>query len=430
MFILKTVAGLLTFTMLDAVMWVLYAIVLYISFFLLITLFDEGSIRPELKDLEEIPTLSLIIPAYNEEDTIAMTIDSALDIDYPRDKYDIIVVNDGSTDSTLEKAKKFEDNENVTIIDKENGGKGSALNAGVRESDADVVACVDADSILKEDSLKHMVAEMGDEYAGVASAMKVHEPGNMLQKLQWVEYIVGIFTRNIMGLMNAIHVTPGPLSVYRRDKLIEVGMFDEDSLVEDQEICFRLQEEHYKIGHSSRAEVYTVAPSTWEEFKAQRYRWYRGSLETAIQYKHMLFNRDYGDLGFFAIPGKLAQTFLSLIVLFITAYMFGKPIIEFLLEFAKIGFYVFDFDPVTISSLIDQVYWTLISIRFTSFFFIAALFTTSVTMAWFASKHTEENILEYGLLPLLLYLMFFVFINGYLWLRVIISMLKGAERTW
>ncbi|WEL23346.1 glycosyltransferase [Candidatus Nanohalovita haloferacivicina] len=416
--------------MLDPVMWMLYGIVLFITFFLLITLFDEGSIKPGVKDLEDLPTLSLIIPAFNEEETIAMTIDSALDINYPRDKYDIIVVNDGSTDSTLEEAKKFEDNENVTIIDKENGGKGSALNAGVEASDAEVVACVDADSILQEDSLKHMVAEKGDKYAGVASAMKVYEPENLLQKLQWVEYIVGIFTRNIMGIMNAIHVTPGPLSVYDREKIIEVGMFDEDSLVEDQEICFRLQDKHYKIGHASHAEVYTVAPSTWEGFKAQRYRWYRGSLETALQYKYMIFNREYGDLGMFAVPAKLAQTFLSLVVLFITAYMFGRPLVEFFLEFAQIGFYVFQFEPFTVSSLINDIYWNIISIRYTTFFFIAALFGTSITMAYMASQHTKENLMKHGLIPVIAYLAFFVFINGYLWLRVIISMILGAERKW
>lgn len=416
--------------MLDPLMWMLYAIVLFITFFLLITLFDEGSIEPRVKDLEELPTLSLIIPAFNEEDTIARTIDSALDINYPREKYDLIVVNDGSTDSTLAEAKKFEENENVTIIDKENGGKGSALNAGVRESDSEVVACVDADSILQEDSLKHMVAEKGDKYAGVASAMKVYKPDNYLQKLQWVEYIVGIFTRNIMGLMNAIHVTPGPLSVYDREKIIEVGMFDEDSLVEDQEICFRLQDMHHKIGHASHAEVYTVAPSTWKEFRAQRYRWYRGSLETALQYRYMIFNREYGDLGMFAVPAKLAQTFLSLVVLFITAYMFGRPLVEFIIEFAQIGLYVFEFEPFTVSSIINDIYWNIISIRYTTFFFIAALFGTSVTMAYMASKHTKENLLKHGIIPVVAYLAFFVFINGYLWLRVIISMLKGAERTW
>ncbi|MFB6192629.1 MAG: glycosyltransferase family 2 protein [Candidatus Nanohaloarchaea archaeon] len=417
--------------MLDPVMWVLYSIVLFISLFLLITWFDEEErIRPVTETREELPSISLIIPAYNEEETIAMTIDSALDIDYPRDKYDIIVVNDGSTDSTLEEARKFKENENVTIIDKENGGKGSALNAGVRESDSELVACVDADSILKEDSLKHMVSEIGDEYAGVASAMKVYKPQNLLQKLQWVEYIVGIFTRNIMGLMNAIHVTPGPLSVYRREKLLKVGLFDEDSLVEDQEICFRLQENHEKIGHATPAEVYTVAPSTWAEFKNQRYRWYRGSLETAIQYKNMIFNREYGDFGMFALPGKLAQTFLSLVVLFVTVYMLGQPIFEFLVEFSKIGLQIFSLDPLTPAMVIDKIYWSLISIRFTSFFFIAAMFGTSVVMALMASRHTEENLLKHGILPVLLYLFFFVFINGVIWLRVIIRMIMSTERTW
>lgn len=416
--------------MLDPAMWILYGIVLYISFFLIITLLDEGRIKPEAQILEELPTLSLIVPAYNEEETIEMTIESALEVDYPKEKYDIIVVNDGSTDQTLEKVCKFEDNSQITIIDKENGGKGSALNEGVRESDSEAVACVDADSRLEEDSLKHMVSEMGDEYEGVASAMKVYQPRNMLQKLQWVEYIVGIFTRNIMGLLNAIHVTPGPLSVYKRDKLEEVGLFDEESLVEDQEICFRLQEEQYRIGHSSHAEVYTVAPSTLEGFKNQRYRWYRGSLETILQYKHMMFNREYGDLGIFAIPSKLAQTVLSLFVLFITVYLLGTPLTEFAVQFSQLGLDYFNSAPLTISSILSSIYWSLISMRFVTLFFVAALFGMSAIMAYMASTHTDENLLEQGIIPVLAYLGFFVFINGVLWLIVIIKMLVGSERTW
>lgn len=416
--------------MLDPVMWALYSIVLYISFFLMITLLDRGRIKPETKSLEELPTLSLIIPAYNEEDTIEMTIQSAFDINYPEEKYEIIVVNDGSMDKTLEKIRKYEEDSRITIIDKENGGKGSALNAGVRESDSEVVACVDADSRLEEDSLKHMVSEMGDEYQGVASAMKVYQPDNLLQKLQWVEYVVGIFTRNIMGLMNAIHVTPGPLSVYRREKLEEVGLFDESSLVEDQEICFRLQEQQYRIGHSSHAEVYTVAPSTLKGFKNQRYRWYRGSLETIIQYRDMMFNRDYGDLGMFAIPSKLAQTVLSLFVLFLTVYLLGVPALDFLVQFSQLGLAYFNSAPLSLSALFSSVYWAVISMRYVTLFFIAALFGMSALMAYMASVHTEENLFKHGVIPVLAYLGFFVFINGVLWLIVIIKMLMGSERTW
>lgn len=412
-------------------MWALYGVVLYISFFLIITLLDEGRIKPEPCSIDEYPSLSLIIPAYNEESTIQMTIESALQVDYPREKYEIIVVNDGSTDSTLEKAREYEDNPLVEIIDKENGGKGSALNKGVKESNSEVVACVDADSRLEEKSLKHMVSEMGDRYQGVASAMKVRKPQNLLQKLQWVEYIVGIFTRNIMGLMNAIHVTPGPLSVYKRKKLEEVGLFDENSLVEDQEICFRLQKQHYRIGHSSHAEVHTVAPSTLSGFKDQRYRWYRGSLETILQYRDMLFNREYGDLGLFAIPSKLAQTVLSIFVLFITVYLMGMPLLNFLTQFSQLGIdYFGSFSLTSFQGILNSLYWSIISIRFVTLFFIAALFGLSTLMAYMASKHTEENLLEHGVLPVLAYLGFFVFINGVLWLIVIIKMIAGSERTW
>ncbi|MFB6100226.1 MAG: glycosyltransferase family 2 protein [Candidatus Nanohalobium sp.] len=416
--------------MLEPVMWALYAVVLFISFFLIIVLFDEGRIEPESEMLDEFPTLSLIIPAYNEEDTIEMTIESALELDYPEERYEIIAVNDGSTDSTLEKIKQYEDNPRVTVIDKGNGGKGSALNAGVRESDSEVVACVDADSKLEEKSLKHIVSEMGDDHVGVASAMKVYQPQNMLQKLQWVEYVVGIFTRNIMGLINAIHVTPGPLSAYRREKLVEVGMFDEDSLVEDQEICFRLQEKHYTIGHASKAEVRTVAPSTLKGFYRQRYRWYRGSLETAIQYKHMIFNREYGDLGMFAIPAKLAQTVLSLFVLFLTVYLIGVPLATFVSQFSRLGLDYFTFAATGFSEIVNGIYWAVLSMQLVTLAMIGTLFTTSAAMAYMASHHTDENLLEHGLIPVVLYLAFFVFINGFLWLIVILKMIVGSERTW
>ncbi|MFB6158419.1 MAG: glycosyltransferase family 2 protein [Candidatus Nanohalobium sp.] len=414
--------------MLDPVMWVMYAVVLYITFFLVITLLDEGRIREEVKDIDEYPSLSLIIPAYNEEDTIEMAVESALSVNYPDDKYEVIVVDDGSTDGTLEKARQYQDE--VTVLTKENGGKGSALNKGIRESDAEVVACVDADSRLEKDSLRHMAGEMSEGYVGVASAMKVADPSNFLQKLQWVEYIVGIFTRNIMGLMNAIHVTPGPLSMYRRKELLEVGLFDEDSLVEDQEICFRLQRQHHRIGHSSRAEVHTVAPSTWEEFKTQRYRWYRGSLETILQYREVILDREYGDFGMFAIPAKTAQTVLSLLLLFITVYLFGMPLVEALSQISQIGLDYFSFEALSFSELLQAAYWNLISTEFVTMFFIATLFSLSTAMAYMASRHTDENLLENGITPVLAYLAFFVFINGFLWLTVIIKMVAGSERTW
>lgn len=415
--------------MLDPLMWALYAIVLYISFFLMVTLLDEGNVEPEEKELEKARSVSLIIPAYNEEETIQMTIESALQLEYPGE-YDVIVVNDGSEDKTLEKAKEYSENNQVTVLDKENGGKASALNKGVEESDAEIVGCVDADSKLRKESLTHMVAEMGDEYEGVASAMKVQKPENMIQKLQWVEYIVGIFTRNIVGLFNGIHVTPGPLSIYKKDKLIEVGKFDEDSLVEDQEICFRLQEQHYKIGHSSKGEVHTVAPATIKEFYKQRYRWYRGSLETVIQYKDMLFNREYGDFGMFAIPSKLAQTVLSIFVLFLTIYLIGLPITEMITGLIQIGPDYITFNPMTVQEMLNQVYWGILGMQYVTMFSIGALFSLSVAMAYMASQHTEENLLKNGVIPVILYLAFFVFINGALWLIVIIKMIAGSERSW
>jgi hypothetical protein len=144
----------------------------------------------------------------------------------------------------------------------------------------------------------------------------------------------------------------------------------------------------------------------------------------------MMFNRDYGDLGMFAIPSKLAQTVLSLFVLFLTVYLLGVPLLDFLVQFSQLGFTYFNSAPLSLSAVLSSVYWAVISMRYVTLFFIAALFGMSALMAYMASVHTDENLFEQGVIPVLAYLGFFVFINGVLWLIVIIKMLMGSERSW
>jgi cellulose synthase/poly-beta-1,6-N-acetylglucosamine synthase-like glycosyltransferase len=410
--------------MLTSIVWALYAAVLFISLFLLIVLLEHGGIKKEVEFRDDWPGLTLIIPAYNEEETIQMTIESVLDAEYPEDKLELIVVNDGSEDGTAEKVKPYTNQ--LTLINQENQGKGAALNTGLKQVDTELFGCVDADSRLKDDSLKYIVSELEEDAGGVASAMKVYQPQNLLQKLQWAEYLMGIFLRNIMAFIDSIHVTPGPLSIYRTEPVRDEGGFDPDSLVEDQEICFKLQNAGWNISHSRRGEVFTVAPATIREFYDQRYRWYKGSLQNIVKYKHMVLNREYGDFGTFSIPTKIAQSVLSVTALFIIGYYLTKPIFEFINEIRRIGIkpYIRTIEIPLFSDVIEPAYWSLISIDVVSVFLLLSLFTLTLILYYMTVQHTDENMFEQGVLPIVIYIFWYFLFIGAIWMIVYVDSIK------
>lgn len=422
--------------MLTYAVWAIYTLVLFITFFLLITFLEEGKVKTKIEYPENWPEVTIAIPAYNEEETIKETIETALETEYPEGKKQIIVVNDGSSDRTREKAEKLVHKENVELINQENQGKGAALNTALEEAEGEIFACLDADSYLAEDSLKNIIAELGEDNAGLASAMKVHNPQNFLQRLQWVEYLVGIFLRNIMEEINSIHVTPGPLSIYRTEKLREVDGFDNTSLVEDQEICFRFQEKHWMVGHSRKGDSYTVAPATWKEFYNQRLRWYKGSIENIFKYKKMMLNPDYGDFGVFAVPTKLAQGLLSIAGMFILGYYFLNPIYEFLKEFSilKGDFFQTTLSDLSIPFIISTIEWLLLGMEWVTIIFLTTLIFFSTLIFYIATVHTEENPLEHGIIAPLMYMFWYFIAVGFMWLVSFISItldiVLDREKRW
>ena len=419
--------------MIEPVIWLLYAAVLYVSIFSLLVFLEKGKLRQEVEWLDQWPGITLVIPAYNEEESIGMTIESALDVDYPEDKLNVIVVDDGSSDRTAEIAEEYTEDKRVELVQQENQGKGGALNTGLEKCETDFMACVDADSRLEENSIKNIVSKFDDDTAAIASAMKVYSPQNVLQKMQWLEYIVGIFMRNILGMINAIYVTPGPLSVYRSDVLKEVGGFDEDSLVEDQEICFRLQKHHWKVGHSRGGEVYTIAPDNIKDYYHQRKRWYRGSAENMLKYREMILNKDYGDFGLFALPQNIMTSILSVAVLLLTVYITIAPLTGVVSDFITLGFQAFDLSsliPSSLGELTTSIYWQVLNARYVTILMLGALFSISFLIAYLASEHTEEKLTKMGLIPTFIYLAWYVFFTGFVWMIVLIDMITDAERKW
>ncbi|KND50208.1 MAG: biofilm PGA synthesis N-glycosyltransferase PgaC [Parcubacteria bacterium C7867-003] len=277
--------------------------------FILITYFEN---RKEIKaekraqanvKLKKYPSVTIIVPCWNEQNTVSKTIHSLLNLDYPKDKLKIMVVDDGSTDRTWSVVQKFAGNSQIELYTKENGGKFTALNYGISKLTTDLVGCLDADSYVHKDSMKKIALYFEDkETMAVAPSIKLWQPRNVLQLLQKVEYGFGIFTRKMYHYMNAIYITPGPFSIFRREVFEKLGGYEHAHNTEDIQIALRMQKNGFKIAHAHDAVVYTVPPETIKKLLKQRVRWSYGFIKNAYDFRDMIFNKKYGNVGVLILP--------------------------------------------------------------------------------------------------------------------------------
>ncbi len=290
---------------------------LFFEVFLLITYLEgkkeiETSQSTDRKD-SEWPTVTVMVPCFNEEKTVLKTIFSILKLDYPKNKLHVLIINDGSTDETLKALSRFQNHPQVTIHTKENGGKFSALNFGLTHVTSDIVGCLDADSFVDPYALKRIATHFDDkEIMAVTPAVLVHEPKNILQFIQKVEYAWGVFLRKLQCRLGAITVTPGPFSMFRTQVFRELGGYRHAHHTEDFEIALRMQSNHYKITNEHNAFVYTVTPSTIHTLVKQRVRWTYGFLNNMIDYKYILFKKEFGNMGMYILPMAILSIFSAL----------------------------------------------------------------------------------------------------------------------
>ncbi len=239
-----------------------------------------------------LPTVSIIVPAYNEGVVIESSIRSMLNLQYP--SLEIIIVDDGSTDDTYKRAKRYEGshaNTVVRVMHKENGGKGDTLNFGIKASHGELILNVDADSRLEPGSLLYAVQHFKDPKIGaVAGNVKVGNRNNLLTKMQALEYIEGLnMVRRSQGYFSAVNIIPGPLGLFRRTVLDEVGLYELDTFAEDCDITIKVLTRGWKIQYEPYAITWTEAPETVRDFFRQRYRWTRGILQALRKHSSYLF---------------------------------------------------------------------------------------------------------------------------------------------
>ena len=282
---------------------------MYVEVFFLVTFLER--IKDIVTRIDDNPNrvypgVTIVVPCWNEEKTVTGTVNSLLALDYPKDLLHIILVDDGSTDGTLAILKTFETTPNITVIHKENGGKHTATNIGIEMAKTEFLGCLDADSFVTSTALKRMIPYFDDpEVMAVSPSIIVNNPKSIIQRAQKAEYQLSVYIKKMLGLMGAIHVTPGPFSIYRMKVFRDLGNYRYAHKTEDMEIAYRMQENGYRIEQCHDAVVYTNAPRTAYALYKQRLRWIYGFINNTIDYRRMVFKSEYGNFAYFTIPAGI-----------------------------------------------------------------------------------------------------------------------------
>ncbi len=356
---------------------------IYVQIFFLVTFFEHRkkiNIRVKKLILKNYPTVTIIVPCYNEEKDICLTIDSLINLNYPRGKLSIFVVDDGSKDNTWNVLQKYNSNKLVRLFKKENGGKHTALNLGIKESTSEFVGCLDSDSSVHPEALKRIVTFFDNkEVMAVAPSILVREPKNIIQYAQRAEFDMAHYTKKMLAFLKGIHVTPGPFSIFRKEVFEKIGPYHKAHNTEDQEIALRMHKNGFLIDHCPDAYVYAGSPDTIPKLYKQRVRWIYGFIKNALDYKEFFLRPKYGTIGMFTIPSGFISIIGTLFLMAFALFRIGGFISDKITQIDATGFSSlfgmhFTFDPF----FINTQTFLFISIILYSLIIIALLYGRSM----------------------------------------------------
>ena len=309
---------------------VIYLILMFLAlymfaFFIMLTLRNRKELFSYPK-ANKIYNISVLIPAHNEEDSIEQTIEHIIELDYPKNHMEVIVINDGSTDKTLEVIKRLkEKHSNLKILDKKvNSGKADSLNQGIAIAKGELIAVVDSDSFPSKESLKKLTGYFDNEKMGAVTSFVTvrNKDENFFAKIQSIEYVIMGWARKILDFVDSVYVTNGPLSLYRKEYILEVGGFDRNTVTEDIDITWNMMAHDYKTAMCLDAKVSTIVPHEFKKWFRQRTRWGLGGLQAIAKYKKMFFRK--GMFGAFVLPFVSLSIIISIIAFLFSSYILLK----------------------------------------------------------------------------------------------------------
>lgn len=371
-----------------------YTTLLAVSLFVVLRHIKRVRYAP-IKDFiasPETPPVTILIPAYNEETTILRTVRSTLSVNYPF--FEVIVVNDGSTDNTLDtlveafRLKKIDrayrrilptapvrifyynpEVPNLLVVDKGKGGKADSLNCGINVSRSPYFCTVDADSVLEDNALIKLMTPVVESTVpvvasgGVVRAINGIElkdgaieaidlPRSGLAMFQIVEYIRAfLFGRVGLDAMNGLLILSGAFSLFLKTAVVAAGGYRVDNVTEDMELILKLHKHNidrktpYRVTFISDPVCWTEVPEDLTMLGRQRRRWHLGLMQSIFQYRTLLLNPKYGKLGLCVLPYYLFIELISPAVevlgyaVVILSYLFGMLSGEFLLLFVTLAIF-------------------------------------------------------------------------------------------
>jgi cellulose synthase/poly-beta-1,6-N-acetylglucosamine synthase-like glycosyltransferase/peptidoglycan/xylan/chitin deacetylase (PgdA/CDA1 family) len=285
-----------------------------------------------------VPQVVVVVPAYNEGIGIERAVRSLADSDYP--DFEVVVVDDGSTDDTAAIVEGL-GLEHVRLLRKPNGGKASALNAGIAASSAPVVVMVDGDTVFEPEALRLLVQPLADDTVGAVSGnTKVGNRGGLLGRWQHIEYVTGFnLDRRMYEVLQCTPTVPGAIGAFRREALAEVGGVPGDTLAEDTDLTLAIGLTGRRVLYADDARAWTEAPSSLGDLWRQRYRWSYGTMQAVWKHKRALLTRDPRErrIGRLALPYMilfqillpLAAPMIDLFALYGLLFSNAVPVLAF-----------------------------------------------------------------------------------------------------
>lgn len=261
----------------------------------------------------ELPGVSVLIPAFNEENNIAATVESVIRSSYP--KKEIIVIDDGSKDGTAAEVRSVIDahpNDSIQLVQLENGGKARALNIGIEHAHNSIISVLDADAVMDAEALSHYVKHFDDPSVGaVAGRVRTTSSSNWLDLFQKLEYAVGQnIDKRAFSVIGAVGVVPGPAGAWRKKNLLELGGFKTDTLAEDQDMTMTLLRAGKKIVYEPDAISYTETPHSITNFLKQRFRWVYGTMQCFWKHKRAMIERPDSVMSLVVLPNVFIYNIL------------------------------------------------------------------------------------------------------------------------
>ncbi|MFO7794471.1 MAG: glycosyltransferase family 2 protein, partial [Candidatus Nanohaloarchaea archaeon] len=333
--------------------WLLIFSSVFLSVFYLSIYSSVKDREEKVEELESYPSVTILMPAYNESEVVEEALNSVKELDYP--DYDVLFVNDASTDDTLEKAKKYA-SDKINILEHEvNKGKAAALNTGLEEASGDYVVVQDADSKIENQLLYKAVTNMENDkgLGAVIASIKPLKADNFIRRLQTVEYQLTNFYRMLMTEINTLNVTPGAFSIYRTSDVKSVGGFDVGNLTEDLEMAFKLRKSGKMFEMIYFDSSYTDFPATFKGLYNQRVRWSRGFIYNGWKYKEMFFNKKYGYFGTLQLPMLVIMPALIITSFVMVFTGVAQSLYSFILQTSAVGLQLPDLG-------IQNIYLTLL----------------------------------------------------------------------